>query len=193
MKKFLTVRNIVLCAGALFLLVAFFLSFAAGLKVTEMGQQATFKNIIWGCRKIIGPDGEELSIGVVFGTEKVGPAVLPFIGLLLMILSVIGAILVTLLVKKPWAKWVVVALAALAIAGAVFQFFAISQFVRAGVNAMAKEAGITDKEQINKYYEQYLNLFKNEDAKAPVSVVMGVLGILGGCALGVSALLPEKK
>ena len=190
MKKFLTLRNIVLCCGALFLLVAFFLSFAAGIKLTDMGQTGTFKNVIWGCKKVVLPE-REVSVAVVFGTENIGPAVLPFIGLLLMVLAAIGAILVALLVKKPWAKWVIIALAVLAIAGAVFQFFVINQFLRAGVNAAVKE-GLVSKDYAEQYFETLKADFKSGDAKAPMSIVMGILGILGGSAVGASQFLPEK-
>ena len=193
MKKFLTLKNIILCSGVLLLLVAFFLSFAAGLKLNEAGGEATFKNIIWGCKKVVSSDGEEVSIAVIFGEQKVGPAVLPFVGVLLMVLSAVGAVLVALLVNKPWAKWVVIGCAAFAVAGAVFQFFAYPQFLRAGINAMAKHAGITDKDEINHAYDMYKSHWDKMNPRTVVSIVMGALGIAGGLAVGASQFLPEKK
>ena len=191
MKKFLTLRNIVLCCGALFLLVAFFLSFAASVKVADGVQDGIFQNVIWGCREVQLPD-RVISVGVVFGTEKVGPAVLPFIGIILMLVASIGAVLVTLLVKKPWAKWVVVALAALAIAGAIFQFFIYTQLLRAGVNAAVRE-GMVEKSYADDFYQTLKTQFDKGNPRFAVSVVMGILGILGGLAVGASQLLPEKK
>ena len=108
-----------------------------------------------------------------------------------MVLAAIGAILFALLVKKPWAKWVIIALAVLAIAGAVFQFFVINQFLRAGVNAAVKE-GLVSKDYAEQYFETLKADFKSGDAKAPMSIVMGILGILGGSAVGASQFLPEK-
>lgn len=191
MKKFLTLRNIVLCCGALLLLVAFFLSFAASVKVFDSGVDGVFKNAIWGCREVQLPD-QVISIGVIFGTEKVGPAVLPFLGVLFMLLAALGAILVALLVKKPWAKWVVVGLAVLAIAGAVFQFFIYTQLLRAGVNASVKE-GLVEKSYADDFYQTLKTHFDKGNPRFAVSVAMGILGILGGLAVGASQLLPEKK
>ena len=192
MKKFLTLRNIVLCCGALFLLVAFILSFVASLKLTNHGMVAEVKNIVWGANKVI-VDGQERPISEFAGVDKVGPAVLPFIGALLVILAAVGAILVALLVKKPWAKWVVIGLAVLAIVGGVFQFFAYDQTIRASVNALAKEAGVTDKEQIKEAIEQTKEIYNEFNPKTIVNVLMGVLGIVGGLAIGGSQFLPEKK
>ena len=192
MKKFFTLRNIVLCCGALFLLVAFILSFVASLKLSSHGMGAEVKNIVWGANKLF-VEGEERPISDLAGTDKVGPAVLPFIGALLMILAAVGAILVALLVKKPWAKWVVVGLAVLAIAGGVFQFFAFDQTVRAIVHSMAKEAGITDKEQIKEVIEQMKEMYGEMNPQTTVNVLMGVFGIVGGLALCGSQFLPEKK
>lgn len=192
MKKFFTLRNIVLCCGALFLLVAFILGFVASLKLTYSGMVAEVKNIVWGANKLF-VDGQERPISDFAGVDKVGPAVLPFIGALLMILAAVGAVLVALLVKKPWAKWVVVGLAVLAIAGGVFQFFAYDQTVRAIVHALAKEAHVTDKEQIKEMIEQMKEAYKDFDPKTTVNILMGVFGIVGGLALCGSQFLPEKK
>lgn len=192
MKKFFTLRNIVLCCGALFLLVAFILSFVASLKLTSHGIVTEVKFIVWGANKFV-IDGQERPISDFAGADKVGPAVLPFIGALLMILAAVGAILVALLVKKPWAKWVVVGLAVLAIAGGVFQFFAYDQTIRAVVHAMAKENHITDPEQIKETIEEMKELYKEFDPKTTVNVLMGVFGIVGGLALCGSQFLPEKK
>lgn len=192
MKKFFTLRNIVLCCGALFLLVAFFLSFAARLSFSIGEHSAVVKNIVWGANKLI-TDGTEVPFEDGFGIEKAGPAVLPFVGIILMILAAIGAILVALFVKAPWAKWVVVGLAVVAIAGAVFQFFAFDQTIRAIINQTAKEAGVTDKEQIKKAIEEAKEMYGELNPKATVNVIMGVLGIVGGLTVCASQFLPEKK
>ena len=53
MKKFLTVRNIVLLSGALLLVVAFFLSFAAKLSISNSGVDGAYNNIVWGKMRTI--------------------------------------------------------------------------------------------------------------------------------------------
>ena len=192
MKKLFTLRNIVLFAGALVLLVVFCLSFAATIKVSDSGHVGVLKNIIWGCSKFV-VDGEVTTPKLIVGVDKVGPATLPFVGMLLILVALLGAVVVALLVKKPWAKWVVVGLAVLAITGAVFQFFAIDQFIRVAVNALAKQYGITDKNEIAKAIAEYKHIFAIMNAKAVMSTLLGVFGIVGGLAVGASQFLPEKK
>ena len=193
MKKVLTLKNIVLFAGALFLLVAFFISFAAKLTAYQGGFTQSYNNIIWGCNSLTLDGVKHPLAELGMGIDKADPAALPLVGVILMILAAIGAILVALLVKKPWAKWVVVGLAVLAITGAIFQFFAMQGFLRGMVNAMARALGVTDKEAIEQEYQSALEGMKELGAKTTVSTLMGVFGIVGGLAVGASQFLPEKK
>ena len=192
MKKFLTLRNIVLCAGALLLLVAFFLSFGAKATGVEMGMKSAYNNIIWGCDSLT-INGETHTLAEIMGFKAAKPAALPLVGLILMLVAALGAVVVALFVKKPWAKWVVLALAVLAVAGAVFQFFAMQGFCRGMVLAIAEKNGVTDKQAIEEAYNTYLQKMKDADVKFTMSTVMGVLGIVGGLAVGASQFLPEKK
>ena len=189
MKKFLTLRNIALFCGALLLLVAFFISFAASIKIIDGNDYTKFYNVIWGCNKM-DTSGH---ITVLDADEKMGVAVLPFIGLWLLLVGALGAILVGLLVKKPFAKWVVVVCAVLALAGAIMQFFIFDQFVRAFIHKMAEDLHVTDKEQIKHAIEQYKEMYGAYKRNEVVSILMGVFGILGGLAIGASQFLPEKK
>ena len=193
MKKFLTLRNIVLCCGALFLLVAFFISFAAKVTAYNGGYTQSYNNIVWGCNSFTLNGEKHALVDLGMGIEKADPAILPLIGLILMLLAAIGAALVALLVKKPWAKWVVVGLAVLAIAGAIFQFFAMQGFLRGMINAMARALGVTDKEAIEQEYQSALEGMKEQGARTTVSTLMGIFGIVGGLAVGASQFLPEKK
>ena len=193
MKKFLTLKNIVLCCGALFLLVAFFMSFAAKLTSYQSGFTQSYNNIIWGSNSITLNGEKHSFVELSIGIDKADPAALPLVGLILMLLAAIGAILVALLVKKPWAKWVVVGLAVLAITGAVFQFFAMSGFLRGMVNAMARAAHVTNQQAIEEEYQHALESMKEQGARTTVSTLMGVFGIVGGLAVGASQFLPEKK
>ena len=193
MKKIFTLRNIVLFCGALLLLVAFFLSFAAGLKMIDHGSVATYNNIIWGSNSIT-IDGEKITMKDFMGIDKVQPALLPLIGLILILAGALAAVLVGLLVKKPWAKWVVIVCAVIALTGAVFQFFAYTAFIRAFVMTMFKEAHYEPSAEEIK--EAMDTMKENTDKLNPtvtVSIIMGILGAVGGLAVGASQLLPEKK
>ena len=192
MKKFLTLKNILVCAGALLLLVVFFLSFGAKATMVDHGYKMSFNNIIWGCSSMT-VDGAKHGVDSVFGAQKAQPAVLQLIGLILVLLAAIGAAVVAFLVKKPWAKWVVLALAVLALAGAIFQFFALQGFARAVTLTQAKAAGITDKETIEQAYQEGVKAMKDEGIKFVMSTLCGVFGIVGALAIGAGALLPEKK
>ena len=101
---------------------------------------------------------------------------------------------VGLFLQKPWAKWVVVACAAIVLTGAIFQFFFVSSFARAFVDAMIKatHANPTPEE-----YNQTLSMFKTElqngDPSYVGGVLCGVFGIVAALAAGVSQFLPEKE
>ena len=192
MKKFLTLKNIVLCAGALVLLVVFFLSFGAKASFVEMGMKSAYNNIIWGSNSLT-IEGKTHTLAEIMGIDAAKPAALQLVGLILMLVAALGAVVVALFVKKPFAKWIVLALAVLAIAGAVFQFFVMQGFCRGMTLAICEKSGITDKKQIEEAYETYLSKMKDSNVEFVMSTVMGVLGIVGGLAVGAATLLPEKK
>lgn len=195
MKKFLTLRNIVLCSGALFLLVAFFISFAAKLSLTLEGEQGSFNGIVWGCKTFtIGGETMPISKADLQINGSIVPSGLLLAGAILMFVGAAGAVVVALLLKKPWAKWVVLGCAAVALTGAIFQFFALDSFVRALVDTLVKESTEpVSKEQ----YEQALVIYKQMIGgfapKATVNVLMGVFGIVGSLAIGASRFIPEKE
>ena len=185
MKKYLTLRNVVLCCGALLLLVAFFISFAAKLKLTESGQEGYYNNIIWGCNSVT-------SAGKTEGIGQVQAAPLQLAGLIMIIVGTLGAVVASF-VKKPYAKWIVVGLAVVTLAGSIFQFFAIEGFARALANTAAAEDGITDKAQIEIVYQLCLSELRAGNASAVVSTLMGIFGIVGSLGVCASPFLPEKK
>ena len=172
--------------------VAIVLSLFASMKIVAAGTTGIYKNIIWGCKEI-EVDGHVIAIKDLIGVERAGIAVIPFIGLILMLLGGVGALLVALLAKKPSAKWIILICGVLILAGAIMQFFILNAFARAMVEASYKQAGITDKEQINQAVKESIENLKKQDPKFVVSTIMGILGCLGGVAAIAGALLPEKK
>ena len=188
MKKFFTLKNIVLLGAVVFGLVAFFLSFGANLNVTIDGTRGTLKNIVWGCNLFVANGHGEVP------PYKIGPSVLTMIGFILILVGILGAAAVGLFLQKPWAKWIVVACAAVALVGSVFTFIYVGPFARAFTDAMFKSQGLhPTQEQYNHMFEQVKEMFKNGDPSCPGCVVAGILGIIAAGAAGASQFLPEKK
>ena len=186
MKKVLPVVAFALVA------VAIVLSFFAAMKITVAGTTGAYKHIIWGCDKIVGEDGSVILIEDMLGVKRISIAVVPFIGLILMLLGGVGALLVALLAKKPGAKWLVLVFGLLILAGAIMQFFALNAFARAFIETSYKEAGIADKEQIEQAIKEAIKNLKQQNARFVVSTIMGILGCVGGASAMVAAVLPEK-
>ena len=194
MKKGTLIRNIItsvcileLCMGA------FFLSFLSNLQVdVGGGNTLVFKNIVWGCRQIT-LNGEAHTLYELLGFNSSGFAVLPGIGLLMILFASIAAAIITWVVKKPFAKWILLGLALVILGGAIMQFFSYSAFIRSMVNQMAKASGVTDKETIKQAYETYKQQFDQSNPKYAVSIVSGVFGILGALGVSIPKLIPEKK
>lgn len=187
-----TMKKVLPLVAFLFVVAAIIMSFFAGLKGTSSGITSTFKNIIWGCKEV-DVEGTVVSLKSFIGIESAGISVLPFIGLILMLLGGVGGLLVALLAKKPSAKWILLICGVLVLAGAIMQFFAMQAFVRALVTTMYKEAGVTDKAEIEKAVKEGIENVKKQDPKIVMSVIMGILGCLAGVFNAAAGLLPDKK
>lgn len=192
MKKVLTLRNIVVWAGALLLLVAFFMSFGAKMSANVDGYQYSYNGIVWGAKTVtmMGKTVPISSMGE--GINKLEPAALLLVGFILMLVAALAAVLIGLFVNKPWAKWVVLACAVVALAGAVMQFFAKDSFANAYVNTIGKALGMS-KEEIKEAIKEFRAQEDQFGAKFVINTVGGVLGLLGALAVGASQFLPEKK
>lgn len=185
MKKFLTLKNIILFGAAFVALLAFFLSFAVQARVTgtEHGHTMLIKfvNSVWG-----STEGRTYADGefVMAMALKGGVYALVLVGFILVLVGAIGAVLVALLVKKPFAKWIILCCGVLVLLGGVFQFFGGN----AAYSAYAKYAGCS--------FDEAKAYFESQNAKCnpgPLGIILGILSILAGGAFGVAALLPEKK
>ena len=193
MKKFLTLRNVVLCFAAALVLAALIMSFFVSLNATFMGQTGSYKHILWGCDKAI-LEGQEVPVSEMgtYTDKTIKAMALPLAGLIMMVVAAVGAVLVALFVKKPFAKYVVAGLGLVILAGGIMQFWPIESFSRASVLSMKGIEGAS-KEEIKEAVEFYTKMFKEAGANAPVAIVMGVLGCLSGVAVAASQFLPEKK
>ena len=191
MKKFLTIKNILVCVGALFGILVFALSFADGMKGVMEGDEARIPNIVWGSTKLfITSSGQTITFSFYdgFGVANSGILALPFIGVLLALLSAIGACVVLFIVKDAKVqKIALLVCGGLLLLGGVFQFFAGAMFPGHVANKMIAKGVIPESNR-----ELVYRMFANMHANAAVYLT-GVFGVLGGAAIAVSQFLPEKK
>lgn len=181
MKKFLTLKNVLLCCAAVLALVAFILSFTASVNLKDgNGVDAALYNFIWGPKRF-SEQGSTTDIPSSMLPMPV--AALPLVGALLVVVGVCAAVVSAFLVKKSFAKWIVVGCGALAVIGGVFFFF----FRSGGVAQFAKLMGMSI-EQAESAISAAGIKFSSAGA-----VVAGVLGILAGGSCIASQFLPEKK
>ena len=193
MKKFFTLRNIVLFAGALLILMAFFFTFGAKLTITQDGYSGSYNNIVWGCKDVT-TEGARVTIYELMGVNRIQPAVLPCIGAFLMLVGAIGAVVAGLLLKNKVGLIVVIACAVVALAGGVFQFFAYTAFLRAMI--MTEFKANNYKPTAEEIKEAFQNIKAGVDSLNPrigMSIASGIIGILGALAACASRFLPEKK
>ena len=175
MKEKLTLRNLLLCGGALAGLVAFIFTFLAKITVTYGMVTSQTKNVIWGAKVQVGSDA----------WVQLGPAVLPMIGAILIILAALcaGAMLLAgeKLVKDAKLRKIVLwGAAVLMIVGGVFLFFTLQGYVHAYVAKMGGD------------YDFLLKEMKEMNPKTTMSVIAGIGAILGGLCIGVAPLVKEK-
>ena len=194
MKKYLTLQNCVICFVGALILAAFIMSFCMNFNGVIQDESCVFYHVFWGC-DTVGYAGMSRTIRElqIFGNkDHLKMMGLAFAGLLMMILGTIAAILVTLFLKKPWAKYVVVGCAAVVLAGGIMQFFPVETFARSFVNSYynIEEASQAD---IDKMVNDMVAIFKNHNANAPVAVVMGIFGCLSAVGLGALPFLPKKQ
>lgn len=191
MKKFLTLRNVLLFGGALLAIIAFFVAFAAGLNGTLQGIGAIkTSGLIIGTRKAIF-DGETYSgreVEMLFGKYRPG---LSLAGIIIMLVSGLAAVVVALFVKKPWTKWVLVGLAGLMLMSAIFVFCLKNSEVAAMVDYVLDQ-GDGDRSQRQQYINEYYEIFKDMHLNAG-SWFTGIFGVLGTGAIAASQFVPEKQ
>ena len=181
MKKFLTLKNVLLCCAAVFAVVAFILSFTAGVHLKDgHGVDAMFYNFIWGPKRF---SESGVTADIPSNVLPMPVATLPLVGALLVIVGVCAAVVCAFLIKKPFVKWVVVGCGALAVVGGVFFFL----FKSGGVAQFAKVMGLTIEQAESAIAAAGIK-FSSAGA-----VVAGILGIFAGGSCIASQFLPEKK
>lgn len=196
LKEKLTIRNVVIWGAALLGIVFFFLTFAIDGTIVQYEQDSllvnhrmtyVFHNILWDGTKLdFYHDGVyDSSVVIPSGAQYA----LPIIGAILLILSCLGAVVVSFVVKNKKIYMIsLIAAGVLAITGSIFIFFCKETMIR---NFLYQEG--VPLSDINQHYEEYKAMIKGQYGSNALTYVIGVIGIVSGCAFAVSPFLPEKK
>ena len=169
----------------------FFLSFAAKAQVYGHGEGEkvayVFTNAIWGGKSL-----EMYLNGKLLATNPIQekPYILPIIGLILLIVAVVGAVLVSFLVKNnKLSKIILIVAGVLAIVGGVFVFFVGESAMRSLVYYIAGNKGLEQLESVRA--EMQASGFK--DGPRALAIIIGIVAILAGGSFAAAPFLPEKK
>ena len=191
MKEKLTLRNVIIWGAAFLGLLFFFLSFAVKAQVYGHGEGEkvayVFRNAIWGGDTLdIYMNGQLLESGPAQGK----PFILPIIGVILLLVAVLGAVVISFLVKdNKLAKIFLIVCGVVAITGGVFVFFVGESAIRSLAYLIAGDEGLKQIESFRA--EMKANGFK-AGAKA-LGIIIGIVAILVGGSFAAAPFLPEKK
>ena len=185
MKKLLTLKNILILAGAFLGLLVLLFSFLAAYRVNQGGSDwSEIRTIIWGARTTVNSDG---SSNTVAAEDAIDALALPIIGAILAALAACGAVVLVFFGDKFFkeakiSKIAFFVVGGLLVLGGIFTFFTKGQFEA----AYAKSGGMTVED-----YHDGLNLLK-WTVSCALPIVSGILGVLGGASIIVSQFVPDK-
>lgn len=196
MKKFLTLRNVLIAAGTLLGVLVFIFSFLAVCRTegTALGTSYVSKvhGIIWGGYKSVTVSGNSTNIQKY---DKADPAcVLPLIGSIMILLGAVCACLVVFLGDKisflkdeKVRKIVLLVCGGMMVLGGIFWFFINLSYANAMVRD-AKANGFNDYTQ-----KDALDALKDAKASYGLVIVGGILAVLGGGAIVASQFIADKQ
>ena len=199
MKKFVTLRNVIMGAAAFVALLFFFLSFAVNASgIADLGEgnmRITFKGVIWGSHTMVGTNlatgaSNAVSIKEMLGVSSTGLNLPVFFGILLPLLAAIAVGVCLFVVKnKKVFTYVVLGAALLFVAGGILQFFSVSGLRGAIADRLVAELNYPRGIAINtaELFTSAYNL-----KVSALSVISGVFTILAGCGLVVSQVVEDK-
>ena len=191
MKEKLTLRNVIIWGAAFLGLLFFFLSFAAKAQMYGQGEGGewayVFKNAIWSDNTLeIYMNGKLMNTGAVTGK----PFILPIIGVILLLVAVIGAVVVSFLVKDAkLSKILLIAAGGLAIVGGVFVFFVGESALRSFAYAMGGDEALNDMETVRAEMKEA----GWHMGPRALGIIIGIVAILAGGSFIAAPFLPEKK
>ena len=188
MKEKLTLRNAIICGAATLGFLFFCFSFLGGaqMRFSTGGYSAEyiFRNAIWSGGYVIGKANGAV---VVEGPCTGAPTALPIIGIILVLLSALGAAAIAFFIKDEKIKKIsLIGAGVLSVVGGVFVFFV-------GETAIKTFWALNEAPMP---FEEFKEVYKSVGASwgpRAFTVIIGVIGILCGCAYGVSQFVPDKK
>ena len=189
MKEKLTIRNFIIWGAAFLGLLFFFLSFAATAKMswTEGNHNVVYKfaHAIWSCNHAdVYDNGAFAASGYIHGK----PFILPILGVILILLSALGAVAVSFFIKdEKLSKILLIVAGSLSVLGGVFVFFVGESAIRSF--AYEVQGSLDNMKEIKEE-------FKNSGGKfgpGGMSVIIGIVAILVGVAYAVVPFLPLNK
>ena len=180
MKKFLTLRNVMVFCGAFLLVLGFALSFAVVGELDGMGTAVIIKGVYWNAKE-----------AVIEGHVTVVPeeyryfAAVPAIGFILGAVGGVAAVVVALVIKNEKVrKFAVLGCGALALVGAIMSFITNLP----ATHFFAKANGMTFEEA-----KAGLAAMGITEKASALSIIMSILGTLGALSIAASQFVPEKK
>ena len=178
MKKFLTVKNILVCAGVLFGLLVFIFSFLAAFRVQAGTNWVEYKGIIWGSAKAVDNQGNTANFD-----PKVGALALPLIGAILALVAglcacVFGFFGEKLVKDAKVRKIIMLVCGGLLVLGGIFSFIYLDAFKA----ALVKQAGVNNFSYIELEWKAAVGATSYTTSCA-LPIISGILAILGGGAV----------
>ena len=199
MKKYLTLRNVIMASAVFVVLLFFFLSFAVNVNGffndgTD-NYKVTLKGVIWGATQFGGVNlstGAKLSspVYLVFGISSTGLNLPVFFGLLFPLLGAIALVVCFFVIKnKKVFGYVALGIALVFVVGGILQFLAmpglkssmLREFLKTGFNEVEAKS--------------FLNLALSTYGFkiGALSIMSGIFTILSGGALVVSQFIKDKE
>ena len=188
MKKFLTLRNVLLASAAFIGVLFFALSFATKVNFPAEGN-LKFNNVIWGSSTITY-NGEVYPMSKIFDglNVKLGPLALPLVGVILILVAAVALCVAIFAIEdQKVAKIVILVAAGLFVLGGVFQFIVIPSLKTSMTNAFVK-VGLSQKEAAEEAY-----VVASYAQTGTLSTISGVFSIIAGLVAGAAPFLPEKQ
>lgn len=187
MKKYLTLRNVLVFSAAVLAIVAFFVAFGSGIFEIDEGDRYEYLGIVIGTLKII--DGAHTG---EIPPEAAWHAGLALAGLIMALVASLGAVAVKIFFsEKKWSKWAVIGCAGVILVGAVFVCFTKDNFIVAHVDKMIEigECKPSERAEMIAYYREEFGPM-NLNACAIISIICSFLAAIG---VGVSEFIKDKQ
>lgn len=199
MKKYLTLRNVIMASAVFVVLLFFFLSFAINVNGTFYDgahrYKVFIKGVVWGATEFGGVNldtGENMSSSVylAFGIATTGLNLPVFFGLLLPLLGAIALVICFFVIKnKKVFSYVALGIALVFVVGGILQFLVMPGLKSSMLREYLK-TGFNEVEA-----KSFLNLALSTYGFkiGALSIISGIFTILSGGALAVSQLIKDKE